>query len=506
MAQPPDPRDAAREVEDAVEGLGDPEAGPALPSAGLAAAAAASTEAEVPRRRRTGTTREIWSLSWPAMLSQVLVTIVQLVDIAMVGRIGSDAQAAVGYASQFFFLSQSALFAIGFACVALMARAIGGRDPERARAALAGSLGLAVLVALFFAAILIVFPETLLGWLSAEPQVSALSVPYLRLVMTGSVLFGVALTLESALRADKDMKTPMRVAAVATVVKLALNALLIFGLLGFPRLELVGAGLATLGSQLVAVALLVWVAARAPRGGPLALRAADFGRAREVMPELVRISIPGVVERLVMNLAMLAYFAVLSTYGTAAVAAYTIGVRVLAFSWIPGVGYSQAVGTLVGQGLGARDLPAAERAGVRGAWLSLGTAAALGVVCVVSRGPLARLFTTDAETIAALGPFMLALGIAQPFLQLHFTLAGAHRGAGDTWTPLVSALVGNWVFRVPLAVLFTHTLGLPLAWAWGALIFDHVARSAWLFWSFRSGRWRRRAGVGETARTEGRPR
>jgi hypothetical protein len=87
-----------------------------------------------------GSRREIWRLSWPVMLSQVLVTLVGLVDIAMVGRIGPKAQAAVGYASQFFALAQSALFAIGFACVAVMARAIGGRDLARARAALAGSL------------------------------------------------------------------------------------------------------------------------------------------------------------------------------------------------------------------------------------------------------------------------------------------------------------------------------------------------------------------------------
>lgn len=495
MSRPSDSEDATREVEERVENLGDPEAGPALPSAGLAAHAAAGAPPEKPKRRGTGTTREIWSLAWPTMLSQVFITIVQLVDIAMVGRIGPNAQAAVGYATQFFFLSQSALFAIGFACVALMARAIGAGDPQRARAALAGSLGLAVLVALVFAGILIAFPNTLLGWLAAGPEVRALSVPYLRLVMTGSVLFGVALTLESALRANKDMKTPMRVAAVATLVKLGLNALLIFGLFGFPRLELVGAGLATLGAQAVAVALLVTIIARAPRGSPLAVRRADLRRAREVFPELVRISLPGVAERLIMNLAMLAYFAVLSSYGTAAVAAYTIGVRVLAFSWIPGVGYSQAVGTLVGQALGAGDLPTAERTGWRGASLSLSTAVVLGIVCVVSREPLARLFTTDPDTIAALGPFMLALGIAQPFLQLHFTLGGAHRGAGDTWTPLMAALVGNWVFRVPLAVLFARYLDMPLNWVWGALIFDHVARSGWLFWTFKTGRWQRRAGI-----------
>jgi MATE family multidrug resistance protein len=417
------------------------------------------------------------------------VTIVGLVDIAMVGRIGPRAQAAVGYASQFFFLAQSALFAIGMACVAVMARAIGSGDRDRARAGLAASLLLAQLTGLVIAGVIAAFPETLLGWLAAEPDVIADAVPYLRLLMASSVLFAAALTLESALRANRDTRTPMQVALVVTTLKVGLNALLIFGLLGFPRLELVGAGIATVASQVVAIALLGSVALRAPRDSPLRLRRRDWTASRGLLGELTRISLPGVVERLVMNMAMLAYFALLGGYGTVAVAAYTIGVRVLAFSWIPGVGYAQAVATIVGQALGADDKAGAQRAGNRAGRLALGTAVTLGVVCAVAREPLARLFTNDAATIATLGPFMLCLAVAQPFLQFHFTLGGAHRGAGDTWTPLVAAFIGNWIFRVPLAFLFARVLEWPLAWVWSALILDHIARAAWLFVSFRRGHW-----------------
>jgi len=481
---------AAHEVEEEVEELGDPEGGPSLPSATLAAAAAAGRNAEraaaVPLR---GPGREIWRLAWPVMLSQMLITVVGLVDIAMVGRIGPKAQAAVGYASQFFALAQSALFAVGFACVAVMARAIGANDLARARAGLAGSLVLAIVVAVAFAGVILAAPSQVLGWLSAEPDVVELAVPYLQLVMIGSLLMAVALTLESALRANRDTQTPMRVAVVVTAVKLGLNGVLIFGAFGFPRLELVGAGLATIASQVVAVALFSLVALRQPRSSPMALGRADLVAARKLLPELTRISVPGVAERLVMNLALLSYFAVLGQYGTVAVAAYTVGVRILAFSWIPGTAYAQAVATLIGQALGAGDRAGATRAGWRAAKLALGTALVLGTVCVFAREPLARLFTDDAETIATLGPFMLCLAIAQPFLQLHFTLGGAHRGAGDTWTPLVAAFVGNWLFRVPFAFFASEIAELGLVAVWIVLILDHVARAAWLLVSFRRGKW-----------------
>jgi Na+-driven multidrug efflux pump len=97
--------------------------------------------------------------------------------------------------------------------------------------------------------------------------------------------------------------------------------------------------------------------------------------------------------------------------------------------------------------------------------------------------------------IAPLEPFMLLLGIAQPFLSLHFTLAGALRGAGDTKTPLWSAIFGNWIFRVPLALLVAKVLELPVVWVWGTVVFDHVTRAVWLTWSFRRERWAKSVGA-----------
>jgi putative MATE family efflux protein len=323
--------------------------------------------------------------------------------------------------------------------------------------------------------------------------VIALCVPYLRLLMGSTVLLSVCLTLESAFRADRDTKTPMRITLVVTATKLALNALFIFGApgLGVPALGVAGAGWATLLAQCVALALFVWVTRRKPPEAPTTLRLPDFQGLRPYYRPLVRIALPGVGERIVMNLAMVIYFAFIGTYGTVAAAAYTIGIRILSFTWIPGTGYSQAVATLIGQALGAGDVKRAERSGWRAARLALATAVVMGAVGALLREPLAALFTVDRETVAALGPFMLCLSLAQPAMQLHFTLAGAFRGAGDTVTPLYAAFVGNWLFRVPLAFLAANVWHLDLIWIWLTLILDHIARAVWLVWSFVRGSWRK---------------
>jgi putative MATE family efflux protein len=435
--------------------------------------------------REAGGYREIWILSWPVMLAQVLVSAVSLVDIAMVGRLGPDAVAAVGYASQFFNLAQAVLFAIGTACVALMARAIGAGDRPRARIALAASLLVALGTALVFLAIILAAPRWYLRALGAEPAVIDVAIPYLVLTLLATVFLAVSITLESALRADRNTRVPMLIAGVVTAVKIGLNAVLIFGAFGVPRLGVIGAGIATIAAQAFGLALYASVLATSKRDSPLALGRADFRAAGQQLREVVRIALPGIGERLAMNLALLAYFRVLSVYGTVAIAAYTVGVRILAFSWIPGTGFGVAASTLVGQALGAGRRDEALRAGWRATRMAIAAAIVLGAVCALAREPLGRLFTDDPATIEALGPFLLCLALSQPFLQAHFALGGAHRGAGDTWTPFIAATVGNWVLRTPIAFWLAFVMKTDVIWVWYALTIDHLARAAWLTWSFR---------------------
>jgi putative MATE family efflux protein len=432
------------------------------------------------------------------ILSQVLASAVSLIDIAMLGRLGPNALAAVGYVTQFFWLSHAVLMAVGVAGVALMARALGAGDPARARAALGGCLAVALGVSATIAAIVLSAPRPILGLLNATPEVIETALPYLQLMMLSTLFFAVSITLESGFRAARDTRTPLWIAGVVTAVKTGLNALLIFGLAGFPAWGLAGAGVATVAAQVVAIALLVAASRRRALRPVLGFGAGDLRRARADLGQVARIATPAVLERVVLNLALMDYFAMLGHYGPSALAAYTVGVRMMSFSWIPGIGFSAAAATLVGHALGARDPRAATRAGWRAVRFAVGVSLALGVAFGLARGPIARLFTDDPGVLGALGPFMLTLALSQPLLAMHFTLSGALRGAGDTVTPLLAATIGNWAFRLPLAYAFVR-LDLPVLWMWLALVFDHVARAAWVSWAFTRGRWRERAARGPAA-------
>lgn len=487
MAPPQESRPSGKLPTEAIE---DSEVSSQNPTATLAAAAAFVRE---PFRTasRPGVI-ELLRLSWPVMLSQFLVTTVALADIAMVGRLGPHALAAVGYATQFFFMTQSALFAVGFACVALMARAIGANDPAAARAALGGSLWVSVVTAALVCGAALIVPRTILGWLNAEPDVIEHTVPYLRLVLGSTLVLAVSLVLENGLRADKDTFTPMLVAWIVAAVKITLSASLIFGLFGLPRLELLGAGFATAASQVVGLAAFTIVVLSRRKTSPVAVRARDLVAGLRLFGTVVRVAAPGVAERMVLNLALLSYFAVLGGYGTVVVAAYTLGVRAISFSWIPGTAFAAAAATLVGQALGRGDETEAKAVARRAVSIAFVTAVVLGLLSIPLIDSVAGVLTTDRATAAVLAPLLFSIAVAQPMLQSHFTLAGVFRGAGDNWTPLVSAVIGNWGVRVPLALLFAYVLKMGVNWVWAVLVLDHVARCTWLFISFGRGHWLRK--------------
>lgn len=454
----------------------------------------ASLPPHQPGQNRAAEIRDILSMTWPLVLGQVMANAVPLIDIFMLGSLGTPTLAAVGYASQFLMLAQASLMAIGSACVALMARAIGAGSDAQARRAFGASLWLALAITVPFVFVTLLWPAPMMRVLGVTPDVIHLALPYFRLTLASALPMAIALTYEHAFRASRDTFGPMLIAGSVSLLKVGFNYVLIFGKFGVPQLGLLGAGLATLLSQLVAAGLFVFVGTHHAHAAMRLVRA-DLRCARQDLRAAFQLALPAVGERFVMNLAMMCYFRFLAGYGVSAIAAYNVGVRILAFTWIPGLGLSVAAATLVGHALGAGDPARARRSGWQATRLGFWIAIGLGTLFIALRVPFARCFTDDPAVVRDLDPFILLLGIALPFLVTHFTLAGALRGAGDTVTPLKAAAIGNWAFRVPLGYLFGVVLKLTLPWVWAIMLIDHLARAIWLLWSFHRGHWERAVGT-----------
>ena len=431
----------------------------------------------------------MWTLAWPVILSLLSEAAVGLVDTLMVGRLGADAVAAVGVGAQLLGAVSIVTTAVGTGTVALVARHVGAGEPALVRRVVGQSI-----VTGFALGCLAIVPVELwtagaVRLFGVAPSVVDLGVAFTRVVMLaipgGAVLFVVG----SALRAAGDTRTPLAIGLVVNVVNVVLNYGLIFGRLGMPELGVRGSAAASASAFTIGAVIGVALLAR----GRLRVR---FGRG-DLRPEgrtiarIARIGVPTGVEQLAMQTGFLVYLVFASRYGTSAVAAYFIGVRILALSFLPGVGFATAAAALVGQHLGAGAPRTAEDAGWVATRMAVVLMSGAGLVLLLFAAPIARLFVDDAAVIEDTRWFIYMLGLCQPLMAVDYALGGALRGAGDTRFPLLTLFIGLYGCRLAFAWIVTHALALSVPWLWAALLGDYAARAALKSWRYRTGAWQR---------------
>ncbi len=431
----------------------------------------------------------VWVLAWPAILTFGLESLVGLVDMLMVGRLGAQPLAGVGVGAQILHASHVAIIAIGGGTVAMVARFTGADQRLAAEKVLAQSLYTALLFGAAVALPIFLFAEEAVAVFGVEAGVVREGAGYLRLLMIGVPCAAAFEIIASALRGAGDMRTPLVIGAIVNLFNIIANYTLIFGAFGFPAMGARGSGLAsTLAFTLGAVLALAVVCRRA---SVLSLH-------REALPidvslarRILKIGAPAAVEQCFLQIGFFLYLLIASEYGTEAIAAYFIGVRILALSFLPGLGFSAAASTLVGQKLGGQLPDEAERSGWEACRLAVILMSAVGVAIFAAAEGIARAFVDDPRVVAAAVSFIRTLALAQPLMALDFTLGGALRGAGDTRSPLYILILGFYGARLGFAAVATYLFDLGLVWVWFALLGDYVTRAMLKVRRFRGGGWKR---------------
>jgi putative MATE family efflux protein len=427
----------------------------------------------------------VWALAWPAVVGNLLNSTVGLVDLKIVGVLGPPAVAAVTTGNRLFFVIQAVLIAVTTGTTALVARAWGAGERGEAELVTRASLWLCMGLALLFSIPGFVFAGPIATLFRLEPETVELTAVFIRWLSAFHVFFAVGFVLATALRAAGDTRTPLWAGALANLVNVVLAYGLVNGRLGLPRLGIAGAGLASgiaFSASAAVLAALWW-------RGRLRL-APGRGRAleRHRMGQLFRIGYPAGLEQAVWQGGFILFLWIVALYGTAAYAAYGIGVSLLSFSFVVGFGFSIAAATLVGQHLGAGDPEGAAARGWQAMRLATGVMLVLGSAIIAGARPLASFLIDDPEVVRLTIVFITVLGSVQVLMAIEFTLSGALRGAGDTRFPLLVVTCGLFGARIALAALFAWQ-GMSVEWVFAALIADYVIKASLLVWRFRSRRW-----------------
>jgi putative MATE family efflux protein len=423
------------------------------------------------------------------MASMGAGTVVRFTDFAMVGSLGPAALAGVGIGGQFSWLLESLAAVAPAGLAAILARAVGRGDWVLANAAFRQAQILGTLLSLLGGALLIFFTTEAITLFGVEDDVVRYGSDYLWWRIWGTLPLSVAIVFGTALRAAGDVRTPLWVSVIAAASNVFLNWVLIFGHLGFPAMGVVGAAIATNMSLSLMVAIFVWlwaadqIAVKPGRG--------SWKPDRELLSRLLRIGLPSGIEGGFFQIGLLAFQRIMSPFGTDAIAAYNVGATILSFSFIPGVGYSTAAATLVGQRLGAGTPDEAARDGWRSNTSCVAAMSGLGLLLILGARHIAGLFTTDPSVIELTITVIWILGAAHPFMAVEFALGGALRGAGDTLFPMRTVFTGLLCLRLGLAFSLATVFSAPVQVVWCALIADYFVKSIMFIGRFRSGAWRR---------------
>ncbi len=429
----------------------------------------------------------ILRLAWPAVIGNLLMSVVGIVGIKIVGSLGAQAVAAVTTGHRIFFIAQGIMMALSAGTTAMVARAWGAGDREEAGRVTRASVIISVLLALALALPCILFADQMVGVFELDAETLAAAADFLRIVSLFNVGFAVVMVLGAAVRAAGDTLTPLWIGAFTNVVNVFLVYGMVFGRFGLPEMGVRGAalaaGLAFTAGALVSVVMWLrgWLRVGAGRGRSLT---------RRRVGQLFRIGVPAGVEQLIFQVGFVAFLYIVSFYGTAPYAAYGIGVQLLSLSFVVGFGFAIAASTHVGQRLGAGDPAGAAHSGWRATWLSIAAMTAIGAVIIGTAEFTASLMIDDPEVIRLTVVFIYILGAVQPLMAIEAALGGALRGAGDTRFPMLVTLSGLIVVRGSVAAVGAY-LGVAVEWIFAALIADYIVKAVMLVLRFRADSWKR---------------
>lgn len=432
--------------------------------------------------------QRIWLLAGPAILEMGLHMLVEVVDTAMVGRLGAQELAAVALGSRVIFSTIFVFAAVGTGAAALVARAVGARDQAAADRAAGQALALAFLLGLIMALGGYTLAGPLFKLTKAEAVVQALAQQYLKIVILSTTLMLPLFVVNALLRGAGDTRTPLILAALTNILNIVGDYVLIFGWGPFPALGVRGAALATAGAQLIGAIVglsLVFRGRAVIQVQSRLLLRWDSSLVRRIL----RLSAPVGLEELTYTVASLMVFFLVSNLGTESLAAHQVALTTEGLSFMPGFGFSIAAATLTGQYLGAKDPEGAVQGGTLATRYCCLVMGSVGLIFLGLPHLLASAFTKD-QAVASLAATCIRIGAFEQIpIALEMGLAGSLRGAGDTRYPFLVALIGNWFFRLPLVYVATVLYQLPVWSVWVITVVDWFIRATLLLVRYRSRRW-----------------
>ena len=432
--------------------------------------------------------RAIFLLSVPMVLEMLMESVFAVVDIFFVSKLGADAIATVGITESVITLIYALSIGLSVGTSAMVSRRIGEKNYKKANSTAWQAILTGTAVSLIIAIPGYLFAENILQIMGASDVIVNEMSGYMKVMLGGNIVIMLLFIMNAIFRSAGDPVLSMRVLWIANGINIVLDPLLIFGIGPFPELGVTGAAIATTTGRGIAVIYQLYLLFKGT--GKIKLKGLSYLPVKSAILKIFNLSLGSISQYIVATSSWVILMAIISSYGSEAVAGYTVAIRIVVFALLPAWGISNAASTLVGQNLGAGNADRAERS----AWIT-GRAnmifmGSIGVILAIWAGGFIELFTQEAAIVeyGITGLRIISLGFL--FYGLGMVMVNAINGAGDTRTPLYINLISFWLIEIPLAWFLAKIISWDMTGVFLSIIIAEAIMTIMALIYFRRGKWK----------------
>ena len=401
--------------------------------------------------------KALWTLAFPIMAGMGIHTLYTIVDMIFIGRLGGDAIAAVAFNMPLFFLVLGLSFGVGSGVTASIARFIGAKDKVNADNTAEHAVALGLIISTILTTLGLIYGEDLLQRLGATKSVLPLSWDYLKVSLIGLPFMVFSTFFRSILSGEGDMKLPMAVAGLGTILNIILDPIFIFTL-GY---GVGGAAMASVISQLIVFLIFVYMLF-VKEHAYIRFRMQDFSPSIFIIKDIIRVGLPASMSMIIMAFGQLVFNLILVRFSTDAVAAYQVGVRMEMVIFLPIMAIASALTTLVGMFFGAKEIEKVKFIAKYGIIRSMMVTGVLSIILYIYAPLIVKNFTLDVDIQSIAVTYLRFICLIYPLIAIGMTVGRILQGLGKGLPMLVITSIRVLGLSVPLALYFIIVLNKPI--------------------------------------------
>lgn len=411
----------------------------------------------------------LWTIALPVMAGMAIQTMYSIVDMLFIGRLGGDSITAVAFNMPLYFFVMGITFGVGTGLTSSISRAIGAKDKEKADNAAEHGLILGLFLGISLTAFGLLFGKDILSMLGAPDEMLNESWSYLRITCYGMTFIVFAIVFRSILAGEGDMKFPVMVAAIGTILNIILDPIFIFDLEDYGGFGLgmgvKGAAMASVVSQIIVFSIFIYMLFWKEHSY-INFNLRNFNFSPALMKEILWVGIPSSISMIIMSFGQGVFnYILVDGYGPDSVAAFTISGRLDMLMFLPIMGIATGLVTTVGMFTGAKRMDKVRSIIIYGISRAFAIVAIASTIVFLSAPYIMGLFTDD-PVIEEIGIGALrTLCFAYPFVGIAMPCGRIMQGLGQGLPVLVITALRVLLISAPLSYYFANN-GYDIVWIW----------------------------------------